>query len=71
MAANEIRTFKEAGPQFLKDAEDYHRMRSVLTGEDIEDYCQKRAAIKARDYCTRFPFTEVKRDPDYRKGKGK
>ena len=33
MAANEIRTFKEAGRQFLKDAEEYHSMRSLLTGE--------------------------------------
>jgi hypothetical protein len=71
MAARGIRTFKEAGPKFLKDAEEFHAMRSMVTDEDIEAYCQRRAAIKARDYCTRFPYTEVKRDEDYAKGKGK
>jgi hypothetical protein len=43
----------------------------MMTGEDIETYCQARAAKKARDYCKRFPFTEGKREQDYRKGKGK
>jgi hypothetical protein len=71
MAAKGIRTFEEAGPRFLNDAELFHANRSLTTGEDIEAYCQKRAALKAREYCKRFPYTEVKRDEDYAKGKGK
>lgn len=71
MATKGIKTFREAGPQFLSDAELFHAHRSLMTGEDIEGYCQPRAALKARDYCKRFPYTEVKRDEDYAKGKGK
>jgi hypothetical protein len=71
MASHGISTFKEAGPRFLKDAEEFHAMRSVITDEDIEEYCQKRAAIKAKEYCTRFPYSEVKHDPDFENGKKK
>jgi hypothetical protein len=71
MASRGIKTFREAGPRFLKDAEEFHAMRSIMTDEDIEEYCQKRAAIKAKEYCTRFPYSEVKHDPDIENEKNK
>jgi len=71
MAAKGIKTFEEAGPRFLKDAEKYHASRAVLSDEDIETYCQKRAAIKARDYSTRFPYTEVTNESDSSRDKAK
>jgi len=71
MAAKGIKTFEEAGPRLLKDAEKYHASRAVLSDEDIETYCQKRAAIKARDYSTRFPYTEVTNESDSSRDKAK
>lgn len=71
MATREIATFKQAGPEFLKAATEHHAIRNLNGGDDVEAYCQKRAAVKAREFSTRFPNTEVKRDPDYRQGKGK
>ena len=54
MAARGIETFEEAGQKFLADAKAFHANQSLSTGEDIEAYCQKRAALKAREYNTRM-----------------
>ena len=71
MATRGISTFSEAGARFLKDAAEFHAHRFAMGGEDIEEYCQKRAALKARNYGTSFSIPEVKQIQDYRKGKGK
>ena len=52
MAARGIETFEEAGPLFLEEAKEFHACYSLGTGEGIEEYCQQRAALKARKYNT-------------------
>jgi len=58
MAARGIDTFEEAGPLFLQEAKEYHACQSLGTDEGIEEYCQSRAALKARKYSTRFKRTD-------------
>jgi len=68
MAAREIESFEKAGPLFLEEAREFHTWRSLETGEDIEEYCQKRAALKARDYNTRIEIIKANQDKTKTRG---
>lgn len=52
MAARGIESFERAGPLFLEEAKEFHACHSFGTIEGIEEYCQPRAALKARKYST-------------------
>jgi len=71
MAIENIPTFKEAAPQYLDDAAGFHIDNSVFTGEDIEAFCRRHAALKARKYNTKFGKEKVDSAGDYRKAKGR
>jgi len=71
MAIENIETFNEAGPSFLEAAKDFHFWNSMYTGEDIEAFCRRHAALKARRYNTKFGADRVDSADDYRKAKGR
>ncbi|MGB5487721.1 MAG: hypothetical protein WBN06_10060, partial [Lysobacterales bacterium] len=71
MAIENIETFKDAGQSFLEAATDFHGWNSVFTGEDIEAFCRRHAALKARKYHTKFGSDPVDTAEDYRKAKGR
>ncbi len=71
MAIENIQTFKEAAPLFIEEAIGFHSWNSINTGEDIEAYCQRQAALKARRYNISFGKEKVSTGEAYRKAKGR
>lgn len=71
MAIENIETFDEACPSYYQAAKDFHLGNSVFTGENIEAFCRRHAALKARKYHTRFGSDPVDTVEDYRKAKGR
>jgi hypothetical protein len=71
MAIENIGTFNEAYPSYFQAAKDFHLGNSVFTGEDIEAFCRRHAALKARKYFTRFGTDSVDTAEDYSKAKGR
>lgn len=71
MAIENIQTFEEAYPSFIQAAKNFHLDNSVFSGEDIEAFCRRHAALKARKYHTRFGSDPVGTADDYRKAKGR
>lgn len=71
MAIENIETFDEACQSYYQAAKDFHLGNSVFTGENIEAFCRRHAALKARKYHTRFGSDPVDTVEDYRKAKGR
>jgi len=71
MAIENIETFDEAYPSYFQAAKDFHLGNSIFTGENIEVFCRRHAALKARKYYTKFGSDPVDTAEDYRKAKGR
>ena len=71
MAIENIETFKDAYPSYFQAAKDFHLSNSIFTGENIEAFCRRHAALKARKYHTKFGTDPIDTAEDYLKAKGR